>query len=220
MAWHKLHFIDTIRWVFEEAQKTRPDGIIIDTDEHMVLRSEDMKTSGIQCQIFIRTDDTLSVNETEKKYIHFFPSNTPNTLFLQYIKDAHAPKGDTLFHNQTLLIIEDDIDIREMYKITFEGRWYTVFEADDGLTGIAKAAEIRPWVIILDIMMPHMDGFDVLSVLRNNSTMRPVIVVNSNLEWVYEEKRVKELGADFFLRKSEHTPLEVVNFVETNIFLK
>lgn len=68
--------------------------------------------------------------------------------------------------------------------------------------------------------MPHMDGFEVLHTLKYNTSIRPVVIVNSNLEGVDEEKKVKDLGADFFLRKSQFTPLEVVAFIEKNILIK
>lgn len=69
-----------------------------------------------------------------------------------------------------------------MYVITFRSKGYTVHEASDGLSGIARAVEINPSVIILDIMMPHMDGFEVLHTLKYNTSIRPIVIVNSNLE--------------------------------------
>ncbi len=66
-------------------------------------------------------------------------------------------------------------------------------------------------------MMPNMDGFEVLQALRNNTSLKSLIITNSNLEGVNEEKKVKELGSDYFLRKSEYTPLDVVNFIEAII---
>ena len=102
-----------------------------------------------------------------------------------------------------------------MYELAFQSKWYEVTRALDGLTGVTKAVTLRPDVIILDIMMPNMDGFEVLQALRNNTSLRSLIITNSNLEWVNEEKKVKELGSDFFLRKSEYTPLDVVGFIES-----
>ena len=70
-----------------------------------------------------------------------------------------------------------------MYALSFRAKGFVVHEADDGLTGITKAAEIKPGIILLDIMMPYMDGFEVLTTLRNNTTkVQPTIIVNSNLE--------------------------------------
>jgi CheY-like chemotaxis protein len=69
-----------------------------------------------------------------------------------------------------------------MYVLSFHSRGYTVYEADDGLDGMTKAAMHQPTIIILDIMMPHMDGFEVLHALKNNTSIRPIVIVNSNLE--------------------------------------
>jgi DNA-binding response OmpR family regulator len=116
-----------------------------------------------------------------------------------------------------VLIIEDNLDIQEMYMIAFHSKWYSVTASSDGLDGVTKAVSIKPDIIILDIMMPHMDGFEVLHTLKNNTTLKSTVIVNSNLEWVDEEKKVKELWADYFLRKSHYTPLEVIEFIETYI---
>jgi CheY-like chemotaxis protein len=59
--------------------------------------------------------------------------------------------------NKKILIVEDNNDIRDMYVLSFRSRGYTTYEANDGLAGIAKAAEIKPGIVVLDIMMPHMD---------------------------------------------------------------
>ena len=122
--------------------------------------------------------------------------------------------------NRKILIVEDNNDIRDMYVLSFKSRGYTTYEGNDGLAGIAKAGEINPGIVVLDIMMPHMDGFEVLHTLKNNTNIRPIVIVNSNLEWVDEERKIRELGADFFLRKSQYMPLEVVQFIEDNIFRK
>jgi CheY-like chemotaxis protein len=69
-----------------------------------------------------------------------------------------------------------------MYELAFQSKGYEVTRALDGLTGVTKAVTLRPDVIILDIMMPNMDGFEVLQALRNNTSLRSLIITNSNLE--------------------------------------
>ena len=54
--------------------------------------------------------------------------------------------------------------------------------AYDGLDGITKAAQIKPDIIILDIMMPNMDGFEMLKVLKSNTSLSTKVIVNTNLE--------------------------------------
>ena len=93
--------------------------------------------------------------------------------------NEQTQKTDTRPH---ILIIEDNADILEMYDIAFRSRGYEVSTALDGLDGVTKAVALSPNVIILDIMMPHMDGFEVLHTLKNNTSLKSVVIVNSNLE--------------------------------------
>ena len=119
---------------------------------------------------------------------------------------------------KTILIIEDNKSINEMYQIAFSQAWCTVVSAFDWLEGITKASTLKPDIILLDLMMPNMDGLEVLKVLKNNTSLHTKVIVNSNLEWVDEENRARALWADGFLKKSAYTPLEVVNLIlEWNI---
>lgn len=116
--------------------------------------------------------------------------------------------------NKKILIIDDHEEIREMYGSVFTARGYEVYAESNGLTGAMKAAEITPDVILLDIMMPQMDGFAVLEAMNQNENLCCKVLIISNLENEQDEKRALELGALKFLRKSEYTPDQVVQEVE------
>ncbi len=188
------------------------DAPIFADDLNEVLKSE--------CQIVLRGDNLPPLQIEELNHIHVFPATLSNIDLIDAVKKLSSEATSENPFARPILIVEDNDDIREMYSITFRSKWYTVYEAPDGLSGIARAVEVNPAIIILDIMMPHMDGFEVLHTLKYNTSIRPVVIVNSNLEGVDEEKKVKDLGADFFLRKSQFTPLEVVAFIEKNILIK
>ena len=81
------------------------------------------------------------------------------------------------------------------------------------MDGITKAAEWKPDVILLDIMMPQMDGYEVLNALKNNTSLAVKVVVNSNLEQEKDAQKALEMGADLYLKKSEYTPFEAVEKV-------
>jgi CheY-like chemotaxis protein len=81
----------------------------------------------------------------------------------------------------TVLILEDDESTREMLRRTLENDQWTVFEAENGLVGLEKLEEANPSLILLDLMMPEMDGFEFLLELRSREAWQhvPVIVVTA-----------------------------------------
>lgn len=103
---------------------------------------------------------------------------------------------------KTILIIEDNIEIRENTTEILELGGYNVITAVDGRDGISVASEFRPDVILCDIMMPYVDGYDVLKDLKKNSSTAgiPFIYVTASAE-KSEEKRAREMGADGYVRK-------------------
>ncbi|MCG2767562.1 MAG: response regulator [Chloroflexota bacterium] len=96
----------------------------------------------------------------------------------------------------TIMIVDDDANIRAVLKYRFEREDYTVRLASNGLEALAEVGSQRPDVIILDLMMPHMDGLQFLSLLKNNpqSQCVPVIVLTALGRTPYDEI-TRQLGA-------------------------
>ena len=78
---------------------------------------------------------------------------------------------------QTILMIEDDPSIRKMAKIRLEREGYRVIAAPDGLEGLRLAKSERPHLILLHIMMPRMDGREVLRRLKEDQETQPIPVI-------------------------------------------
>jgi len=101
-----------------------------------------------------------------------------------------------------ILIIEDETDIREMLSLRLKKERFEVLEARDGTTGLKKALEEQPDLVLLDLMLPFTSGLDVLRKLRDNrkSAQMPVIIVSAKGE---ESDIVVglELGADDYVTK-------------------
>lgn len=100
---------------------------------------------------------------------------------------------------KTILIVDDEAAIRSMLKQSLEDQGYAVVEAADATEAIAKARSLRPDVILLDIMMPDLSGYDVLRVLKHDEITRgiPVIIVS-----VLEDKeKALMLGASSYITK-------------------
>ena len=80
-----------------------------------------------------------------------------------------------------ILVVEDDQDIRELLVDSLQDMGYEVSEAPDGISGLAKAQAELPDVLLLDVMMPLLDGFQVLETLMNDPATRsiPIIMVSA-----------------------------------------
>jgi len=114
-----------------------------------------------------------------------------------------------------ILIIEDDAFLSDIYVTRFQRAGFEVYVASDGREGIAAAQEEKPDVILLDIVMPHMDGFEVLRELRSDPSLaKTKIILLTNLGQQEDvEKGMKE-GADAYIIKAHFTPTEVVAKVQ------
>ena len=113
-----------------------------------------------------------------------------------------------------IMIIEDDQDLREIYKINFESAGYQVLEEKDGLEGISSVVEQKPDVILLDIEMPNMDGFAFLDALNENTDIDDIpVIVCSNLSDQESYKRAMTSGADAVLLKIDYSPKQIVEKV-------
>lgn len=105
-------------------------------------------------------------------------------------------------HN--LLLIEDNPLLIDMYKSAFEENGIKVYVARDGAEGVVLAKKHKPEVIVLDLLMHGMDGFDVLSALKNDTdfqTTKKVILTAVTAD--ASKKKAEKFGADAYLIKSE-----------------
>ena len=117
-----------------------------------------------------------------------------------------------------ILLIEDEeilINLLEK-KMTQEG--YEFFVARNGLEGLEKMRETRPDLILLDIIMPEMGGFEVMEEMQKDEELKkiPVIVISNSGQPV-EIDRIQKLGAKDWLIKTEFDPQEVVEKVKKQI---
>lgn len=115
-----------------------------------------------------------------------------------------------------ILLVEDDVALRDIYSARFNAESYNVFVASDGEEALAVAVKDKPDIILLDIMMPKISGFDVLDILRATpETKTTKIIVMSALSQPSDIEKGKALGADEYLVKSQVTLSEVVDKVKT-----
>jgi CheY-like chemotaxis protein len=112
--------------------------------------------------------------------------------------------------NLKVLLVEDDKDILDLYAIAFMREGFTVYTANDGQQAIEKYHAKEPDIILLDIMMPNVDGYHVLrEVRKNHQRYIPVIMLtNLNMEHFAKQESIDQVDA--YLVKSNFTPSEVV----------
>jgi CheY-like chemotaxis protein len=114
-----------------------------------------------------------------------------------------------------LLIVEDDPLILRMYEEAFSFRKYEVAIADNGQDGLAKASTEQPDMILLDIMMPKMNGLEVLKQLKQDPKLKKIpVIMLTNLGGDEDIKTALSLGAIRYITKVDLTPKEVVKEVE------
>ena len=112
-------------------------------------------------------------------------------------------------------IIEDDIAIVQMYRTKFENEGYEVATAPDGATGLELIDQFDPDVILLDLMMPNMNGLDMLQRLRGLPNGKDAkVVVLTNMGDTETATRVYKMAANDYIVKAEMTPKQVADRVK------
>ncbi len=112
-----------------------------------------------------------------------------------------------------ILAVDDEKFIVRLVQVTLERQGYQVVTANDGKEALEKVESERPDLMVLDVMMPYMDGFEVLQTLRRNPSTRdiPVIMLTAKAQDA-DVFRGWQSGVDCYLTKP-FNPLELVSFV-------
>lgn len=109
-----------------------------------------------------------------------------------------------------VLLIEDDNLMVRMYQDKFTGDGYQVNVALDGEEGLAKLKKEKPVLILLDVMMPKMNGFEVLEKIKADPDTKKIpVILLTNLSGEDDAKKGLEMGAVAYLIKSDYTPDQV-----------
>ncbi len=114
--------------------------------------------------------------------------------------------------NPKILLIDDDPFIVDMYVLKLKEGRFEIEIARDGKEGVKKAKEFNPDIILLDIVMPGLDGFGVLEELRKDGGRHKIILL-TNLGQKEDVERGMRLGADDYIIKAHFTPSEVLGKV-------
>ncbi|KKS67406.1 MAG: Response regulator receiver domain protein [Parcubacteria group bacterium GW2011_GWC2_42_6] len=114
-----------------------------------------------------------------------------------------------------VLIIEDDKFLRDLLSKKLEKVGFSVDTADDGLSGFKKAQTGWPNIILLDLVLPGVDGFEAVSLLKKDPiTNKIAIIILSNLNQQEDIDKIKAMGVSDYLIKALHTPDEIVEKIK------
>lgn len=119
-----------------------------------------------------------------------------------------------------ILFVEDDDALAGVYLVRLQAEGFDVKRVADGEQALAVAKEYRPDLILLDIMMPKISGFEVLDILRNTpETGNIKVIVLTALSQEDDKKRADELGADDYLVKSQVVITDVISRIKHHLDL-
>jgi DNA-binding response OmpR family regulator len=117
--------------------------------------------------------------------------------------------------NKKVLIIEDDPYIADMYAAKFKMEKYEVKLAKNGKKAFEKLQKEKPDIILLDLLMPGMDGYEFLEKFKKEKEFKNIkVIILTNLGQKREVERGLKLGADDYIVKAYFTPEEVVGKIE------
>lgn len=117
--------------------------------------------------------------------------------------------------HRKVLLVEDDDGLAQVYIARLEVESFEVRRVPNGEEALAAAIEFKPDLILLDVMMPKVSGFDVLDILRNTpETTNVKIIMLTALSQETDRKRAEDMGADDYLVKSQVVISDVVDRVK------
>jgi DNA-binding response OmpR family regulator len=113
-----------------------------------------------------------------------------------------------------ILLIEDDKILLEMYQDKFTHEGFEVLTANEGQEGFNKIKTFRPDIVLLDLIMPKVNGFEFLKLVKADPTLKNIpILVLTNI-FADAEDLVKNWGVEYFLLKSNYTPENIMDKVK------
>lgn len=114
-----------------------------------------------------------------------------------------------------ILMVDDDKMLIDMYKERLELAGFQVEVSRDGEEGLAKVHQVKPDIVLLDIMMPKVNGYEALAAIKSDPATKntPVIILSALMRDINKSKAV-EAGADDYIIKSEAMPVDVIKKVE------
>lgn len=138
-------------------------------------------------------------------------------LSQEIIADKMSPSNEGL-KRRKVLVVEDSSTTRKVIAITLNQNGFEIVEARDGLEALSKLNELKPDLILLDIILPKMDGYKILSIIKGNPELRdiPVIMLTSK-DGIFNKVKGKVAGSAAYLTKP-FDPQQLVETIEKHLY--
>jgi DNA-binding response OmpR family regulator len=121
-------------------------------------------------------------------------------------------------HQKRILFVEDDDALASVYLVRLQAEGFEVQRVANGEDALAAAISFKPDLVLLDVMMPKVSGFDVLDILRNTpETANLKIVMLTALSQESDKKRAEDLGVDEYLVKSQVVIGDVIERIKRHL---
>lgn len=120
--------------------------------------------------------------------------------------------------NKKILLVEDDDNLAAVYTTRLQAEGFDVRRVPNGEDALASAVQFKPDLILLDVMMPKVSGFDVLDILRNTpETVDVKVIMLTALSQDADKERAQALGVDDYLVKSQVVIADVVDRIKEHL---
>lgn len=131
--------------------------------------------------------------------------------------EQQTPQGQAARTNK-ILLVEDDDALASVYQTRLQAEGFDLRRVPNGEEALAAALEYKPDLILLDVMMPKVSGFDVLDILRNTpETVNVKVIMLTALSQDSDKERAESLGVDDYLVKSQVVIADVVDRIKSHL---
>jgi CheY-like chemotaxis protein len=163
-------------------------------------------------------DDSIAPPDPESAAPVAAPPAPPVDPYAEPMPTANPDPAPPHDGPRRILLVEDDDSLANVYLMRLQAESFDVRRVPNGEDALAAAIEYKPDLIVLDVMMPKVSGFDVLDILRNTpETAKVKIVMLTALSQEADQARAKELGVNDYLVKSQVVIADVVDRIKYHL---
>jgi DNA-binding response OmpR family regulator len=134
---------------------------------------------------------------------------------------ANSQPATAPLHPKRILFVEDDDALANVYLVRLQSEGFEVQRVANGEDALASAVSFKPDLVLLDVMMPQISGFDVLDILRNTpETANLKVIMLTALSQESDKKRAQDLGVDEYLVKSQVVITDVIDRIKHHLGIR